>query len=121
MNNEWKEPRKDKLPEDILTGDYEFECLQTTGNWLNTGSGVSRIIDQMVNKGVVYRYRRREKPAPSHEDIMTKWWLTGGLWLRVANYEPREPRPYRLIGMSYAVNKEWFTDRESADIPPEAD
>lgn len=128
MNNEWKKLDINNLPGDILVGDYEFEYFSESLNtWMKAGRFETDnemrvwLINGLLLKHLKYRYRRKQKPAPSHKEIMTKWWELGGLWMRVITYEPREPKPYKLYSFNSYVDKEFFIGLESADIPPEAD
>ena len=60
-----------------------------------------------------------EKEMPTHEEIMTKWWKHGcGSWFRVNKYYPYYENGKYCIG-NKKVNKEYFANCVSADIPPE--
>lgn len=53
--------------------------------------------------------------APSHEEILRKWWKDGAGWYRIGGYAP---------GLGYLVGSDmhcrgWFATVESADTPPE--
>lgn len=122
--NEWKELEIDNLPPDILTGDYEF---RNESRRHNVNTSVLKILDCLMKKrsgdlGIVgYDYRRREKPVPTHKEIMTKWWNLLGSWCRVTETTYSED----LKMQRYQIHREWvnasyFIGRESADIPPEA-
>ncbi len=57
-----------------------------------------------------------EEPAPSHEDIMTKWWeLDNHRWAKVSKYY----RHHNYLIESMHVGKKYFIGRNSADIPTE--
>ena len=117
---EWKELKIDNLPPDILTGDYEFEYIRPHHDEYSTYLGQRySMIARMVADGQIYRYRLRQHEPPSHEEIMTNWWNAGGVWMRVVQYEPREPYPYTLSAYRASVNRKFFIDVESAIIPPE--
>lgn len=122
MNEEpqrdWKELKIDKLPEDILTVDYELETLVFTLGWQPTPAHILYILSQLYDGTEErYRYRKPEPKAPTHEEIMTKWWLRDVVgWVRVIAYD--HEGCYELSD-TYKT-KDWFIDRESADIPPEA-
>lgn len=142
MGKEWKELGIDDLPADYLTGDYEFEIEQGYGfeSAHATDSTVYRVRalfdiatektfkvsgDEDVLLPVKYRYRKRAPKAPTHEEIMTKWWfLDSGEWARVGTYRPHYDGHTEGDELKYYLGgyrcKEWFTGRESADIPPEA-
>jgi hypothetical protein len=121
--NEWKELKKDNLPPDILTGDYEFGFMFFTDmQKYDTDFPVTRILaqlngDESCTTGEIY-YRKIEKPAPTHEEIMTKWWLNdNNVWRQVESFDERDNTYY--IFSSWEV-KRFFNDLKSADIPPEA-
>ncbi len=140
--NEWKELQIDNLPLDILTGDYEFECYCFEGDvWEKTGWYPKRmdIISVLndVKHEYRYRYRKPEPKAPTHEEIMTKWWHTeSDTWKKVDTYNVSTDNVlngtpiYIFNGFTtgasqiedyerYRVTKGWFTGRESANLPPE--
>ena len=55
---------------------------------------------------------------------MTKWWKVqkemGARWYKVESYSPCvsfDGALYEIAGRNR--NKEWFIDKDSADIPPE--
>ena len=117
--NEWKELKIDNLPSDILTGDYEF--LQNEMALLKTKSRIERI--EMIGtilKGYKYKYRKTIKKAPTHEEIMTKWWKVSNGWWMVESYSKENyVTSYYYYIKKLWVDKEWFIGRESVDIPPE--
>ena len=123
---EWKELKKDDLPPDILTGDYEFQFYdEDYGTWELDGNSVPFIIDEL-NRGIFkFRYRKKPKPAPTHKDIMTKWWKYRWphAWVKVIRYEPCKDYPYYVLDGDVVeqVSKKWFVDKKSLDIPPEAE
>ena len=117
---EWKELEINNLPSDILTGDYEFEWLylgERGGafkfNSLNRGSSVLKDFCTEASYEKLY-YRKPEPKQPTHPEIMTKWWKWSSKWFRVTVYSYLG---YFITGEWRAET--WFTDRESADIPPE--
>jgi len=120
--NDWKELKKDNLPPDILTGDYEFQYF-SIDVWLDENGSYLDLISDLIN-GAKFRYRKKQKPAPTHEQIMTKWWKDRWhhAWVKVIRYEPNKDYPYFALDGDVVkkVSKEWFVDRESTDIPPEA-
>lgn len=122
MSNEWKELDIANLPPDILVGDYVFERVHNKCH--STGMTTLDILHEITVFGYKYRYRKpeQEPKAPSHEEIMTKWWSQVSPWVRVQKYDPSisTGRVYQLTNGRY-VDKSWFTGRESADIPPEED
>lgn len=73
------------------------------------------------DKDLYLKYRKLEPKAPSHEEIMTKWWKTGIHWKRVLDYNTENSGWYVLQNERSPVSKAWFIDMESADIPPEAE
>ena len=123
----WKELQIDNLPHDILTGDYEFQTyIVSVGlrnpEWCNfPRTSKLAVINDLYKNDSKYRYRKPEPKAPSHEEIMTKWWdCQDRGWLKVLYYldgfyYTADPHDNDFIAWS----KEGFTGRESADIPPE--
>lgn len=116
--NEWKELKIDNLPCDILTGDYEF-------NWIDNVSVFTFQDDEIILDEVfkemkisTLRCRKVQPKAPTHEEIMTKWWKDKLIWDRVMSYDLNRCNDYYELSHDY-VDKEWFIGRESADIPPE--
>lgn len=120
--SEWKELDISNLPPDILVGDYEFEYVGKYSSW---------------HESAVYRYRKPEPLPPTHEEIMTKWWKDDfGGWGKVEYYNSGFYRIRVISSLSIETGnrkadirlsetepidctKDWFTGRESADIPPE--
>lgn len=63
--------------------------------------------------------------APTHEEIMTKWWLNTGdeEWLRITAFDWGEyhgPRYAFTYGGAW-FSPRYFIGRQSADIPPEGE
>ena len=66
--------------------------------------------------------------APTHEEIMTKWWKNGWCWLKVIGVNQKQyylwgassDEKHNMPMMAEAKPADWFINRESADIPPEA-
>jgi len=123
--SEWTELRIDKLPEDILTGDYEIRYgekqIHPTPEERNMKP--ERILDILLAYPEHTYYRKTEPLPPTHEAIMTKWWRHESEWLKVTAYRSDVKYPYVIFnrGFTRAIeqSKDWFTGRESADIPPE--
>ncbi len=118
--NAWKELKKDNLPADILTGGYEFQFWnRSTDMWCNDQyADVIEVLD-MLKENVKYRYRKKEKPAPTHEDIMSKWWKDhNGIWFRIVFYNPKNGAYITPRGVRLSAN--YLSKLKSADIPPEA-
>ena len=113
MENEWTELKIDNLPSDILTGDYEF--LSPCGG---PGSGILGIIGEMLD-GEECFYRKCQPKAPTHEEIMSRWWCFSGWWMKVFRYHRiiNDPCVYKINDMWVSAN--YFKDRLSANIPPE--
>ena len=62
-------------------------------------------------------YMQKPEPKqPTHKEIMTKWWLSSSLWVKVMSYDRDEKKYETPINYEYY---DWFIGRESADIPPE--
>jgi len=122
--SEWKNLEIDNLPPDILTGNYEFEKEYDTAHdlWKKTSAKVIHIINDLYAYETRYRYRKPEPKAPSHEEIMTKWWkfqdYIGSLakWEKVAKYCDKV---YYIAYNDRPLMKCDFTGKESAEIPPE--
>jgi hypothetical protein len=119
MRNEWKELEINNLPPDILTGDYEWEVLND-GKWCASKERRDRNIYSFLewcsNCNLLYRYRKPEPKQPTHEEIISKWWRSGEEWYKVISYN----RDTNIYLLHYGkVNRIWFDNMESADIPPE--
>jgi hypothetical protein len=126
--SEWKELEIDNLPPDFLTGDYEFEIFSEM-QWekvpVNSLFVPQNIINGLYN-GYSYRYRHKDKPAPTHEEIITKWWRRDdGVWVSVYGYYPGSGQYVvaRNTDGEFTSSplKSWFIGRESATIPPETE
>lgn len=118
------EHSSDKEWEEITNEDYDCECLYCGEEKNSRG-----------NPLVKFRFRKRKPKAPSHEEIMTKWWYNDISWIKVFDYDTEgddnnrygllsaEPKYCEDSDAKYRswVPKEWFIGRESADIPPEAE
>lgn len=123
MSNEWKELKLDKLGEDILTGSYEFAFSYDSNSiWVyhNNTSPQERInmmVKMLIHTSEV-KYRKPEPKAPTHEEIMTKWWeMDNKNWERVDVFCAIRKYHFPNGGWHHAKR---LTFRESADIPPEA-
>ncbi|MDA3940486.1 MAG: hypothetical protein PF693_14445 [Spirochaetia bacterium] len=125
---EWKELKKDNLPPDILTGNYEFE-FEGHSEWIKSDYNKAHNLLADIMNGVhierIYRYRRPEPKQPSHEEIMTKWWQLekGQDYQRVTFYHPDGIYVFIMASTSIHVilqkfKKRDFISLESADIPP---
>ncbi len=112
---EWTELKIDNLPPDILTGDYDFS-IRVVGEWTRYMVEPYVVIKSICNHSTC-GYRKPEPKAPTHPERMTKWFLDDeGYWVKSLSYE-KETKLYELR-YNYEL-KDWFTGRESADIPPE--
>jgi hypothetical protein len=119
---EWKELEIDNLPPDILTGGYEIGDYDTPENVYRT----SRLhpvdcLNNIITSKESYRYyyRKPEPKPPTHEEICTKWWkVEAASWKKVMAYDPCSIRYSYSIDGKFE-NKEWFTGKVAADIPPE--
>lgn len=115
---EWEVLKKDSIPEDILTGNYEFQCDKKNlysdhdYHWFV----VNEVLFELC-KGKAVMYRKPEPKQPTHEDKMSKYWKEKcGIWRKVTCYSAKD-------GMYFIrdwVYSSWFTGRESSDMPPEA-
>jgi hypothetical protein len=117
----WKELEIDNLPPDILTGEYEFEWKFQSGEWEKSERETTRYkLIELLMTTQEYRYRKPEPKAPTHEEIMTKWWFDedSSFWKEVEIFDSSAcTYKYRIFGEYW--DKTWFTGRESADMPPE--
>lgn len=114
---EWKELEIGNVPHDILTGGYEwqvYDCI--TRGWIQSRYQNGYDIIEVTRTGSRYRYRKPEPKQPTHEEIMTKWWLLEDEWQKVVGYDTNLERYFK--GEDWD-NKKWFIGKESADIPPE--
>lgn len=102
--NEWKEFNLNKI-------EHEFE-IQFTRDEMSEGT-----------KSVKIRYRKIQPDTITHKEIMEHryWMFNDGVWRCIINYTGYGIAPYRFIvnDHEYSVNKKWFTNRKSTDIPPE--
>jgi len=114
--SKWKELEIDNLPSDILTGDYEFNWFDhnTIFTFKDTSIDIGAVFDEM--KRDILRYRKIKPKAPTHEEIMTKWWIMGVLWSKVTDYSGG-----RYFFGSSSLPKSAFSKMTSADIPPESE
>jgi len=130
--SDWKVLKVDNLPSDILTGDYEFETIENGDIFTNKCCDVLHVIKMSRDKIYSYRYRKIQPEAPTHEDIMTKWFKDSDqtcsdhmnpTWLKVVQYVPDAVNCYVISGQrrTRQIDKQWFIGKESADIPPARD
>ncbi len=124
---EWKQLGIDNLPRDILTGGYEFEMFEKrlatyTKCYWEPIEIIKHIGQQHSQILYSFAYRKKQPKAPTHEEIMTKWWKTGCVWKRVIMCRQGEDSLYYYLKDERGgVAKKWFIGLESADIPPEAE
>jgi len=120
--NEWKELKIDNLPSDILIGNYEFSNNGGLIPILRVNRNGYNIIDRLLEKCEVL-YRKPEPLPKTHEEIMTLWWKDGaGIWFKVLGCGYSQSENKRVFYVMPNENREWsnyFTNRESAVIPPE--
>lgn len=118
---EWKELKIDALPADILTGGYVFKYNDYFSHVANyTGNPIvwlGHLID-----GASILYRKPEPEAPRHEEIMSKFWLMGDVWVKVLSYSIGRETCYGWLESKGYVwgTAECFIGCESTEIPPEA-
>ena len=117
--SEWKDLKIDNLPPDILAGDYEWEW--TNPDWCLCELTVIDILGRLKLSGEseYYRYRKPQPKAPSHEEIMSKWWKSEKCWYKVIAWNP-ENDTFAFVYNDW-FNRSYFTGRQSATIPPEAE
>lgn len=122
---EWKALDISNLPD--LTKNYDFECNIESGKWIQDYNTKSHIISACID-GSVYRYRSRqpEKKEVSHADIYSKFWYVYDeyecywFWMKVDTY--RDCKYFICLnedGEEKWVDKKYFENRKSAEIPPE--
>ena len=125
--SEWKELKIDDLPADINSGEYDFEYY-TEYRHRHEKCFNNNFKQAMIDfcDGYKIRYRKKEKPAPTHEEIMTKWWKSVAIdldcvtWEKFDLYSPEKGYFKEWCdNEAIWVSKEWFIDKESSDIPPE--
>ena len=129
-NMKWKELKIGNLPSDILTGNYEWESFDDD-EWITPifrgCRAIGLILDNATSLGYKYRYRKVQPKAPTHSEIMTKWWksyiadLECVTWEKFDLYAPSKGyfKEWR-DGEAMWVDKNWFMGRESSTMPPEA-
>lgn len=124
--NEWQTLDITNLPSDILDGDYEFreEGKERTCVIISLG----QLLDYSVRRyqrGYIfypYQYRKKEPKAPTHEEIMTKWWRNKcGSWFRVNKYYPNYGKNGTYGVGNRNEQRKWFIGKQSATIPPEGE
>lgn len=122
----------------------EFQYLSNEGTWLhatdwNSDEYYIEQVKYFLDGSSKYRYRKRAPKAPTHEEIMRKWWkmdggeysqvflyVSGFYWIRylerpAITCNGNKKLVDRLSDVKeMTVSVDWFTGRESADIPPEA-
>ena len=117
--NEWKKIKIDDLSPDILTGDYEGLLTDGMAFKINSEAFMNMLRCGLYN----YKYRKPEPKQPTHTEIMTKWWGHDNEWFLVQAYNSELDEPYYIYNKGFSrivtVSKEWFTDKQSADIPSE--
>jgi hypothetical protein len=132
MNNEWKE-LKYKL--ETPNGEYErgtTDCPRDKDVKIMSSfcACCGFFGGAFPSKEVIRCTFKPEPKAPTHEEIMTKWWkTTGNHWVKVVCYWPikNSEIPYRIYShpsddnSESFVSRSWFIGKESADIPPETE
>jgi hypothetical protein len=136
----WKKVKLDNLSDKEMfkEGKYEFAWItpeREVNSEIDIFSSEDRFIAVMYTlkygkhkesgesfDGKLY-YRLPEPKIPSHEEICTKWWfdelLNDGQWCKVVGVHKDSYMIMEDVGSSTYRNKQWFTGRESATIPPE--
>ena len=132
MSNEWKELDINNWPPDLL--EYKKYEIETVGHMTTMGGEFALdIILQAVKDCENIRYRKIQPKAPTHQEIMTKWWKGyKDAWKKVDTYNsfPSAGKPIYIFngevsdgqmigGDRCCVTKSWFIGKQSADIPPE--
>ena len=123
--DDWKELEKGNTPPDITKENYEWQWNNKPENddpWCICGWDPGVIFLNLWKGFTTRKFRYRElKPEPkqpTHEEIWAKTWKQdNGVWFRVLEYHMGK----YLTNYKYEdwEDKSYFTDRESADIPPE--
>jgi hypothetical protein len=125
--NEWKELNIDNLPQDIFSEKSSYEVEELVFDMILPSKRYERgdyhDVLKLLMSGYRFRYRRKQKPAPTHEEILSRWWKTdkNNCWVKPVQYIDGF---YGFANTTYPVPvinqpKEWFRGRESATIPPE--
>ena len=135
-DNEWKKLDIDNLPSGLFGEDCELK-ENNTRNLFTSYEKKLKALEYLIEKRNGeedlngYKYRIVHPKAPTHQEIMTKWWhVQGKLYTKVIGYEEVTeigftrkvyilavlPKP---MAFGNYVNLSWFVDRESYDIPPE--
>lgn len=123
---DWTELVADSIPKDIFKNNYDFKDVYKSGEQRIWGSrDIGIVLKDLFNPIRDYMIMYKDKIMPSHKERMTKWWLVGNdkshpdkhFWDKVSGYSMDKRWPYFIAGT--AVNKDWFVDKKSADIPPE--
>ena len=128
--SEWKELKIDNLPSDILIKDHYDFCWIIGGvrespfrigrASLNGRINFSSMLITLNNSSNhSLNYKKIHPKAPTHEEIMTKWWEINDGWLKVNRlaYDCHGTPIYFLGEDPFWASE--FIGRESADIPPE--
>jgi hypothetical protein len=88
------------------------------GSWFEPGRGETL---NVTHWAPIPDAPDQNKPAPSHEEIMTNWWFNEGQrsWGRVTCYDELTDRYQVNIGYSGAWrDPSWFCGKKSAILPP---
>ena len=101
------------------------EWKEIPGRWVTDSEDIEYKVQFNIEKNShITLYRKTEPKATTHEEIMSKWWKhNNGVWFKVLEYDS-EKNSKSCYLTNYEYNgweqKNYFTNRESATIPPEA-
>jgi len=132
--NEWKRLKRDNLPSDILTANYEFEfksfCIED--DWSSVAYIVERrhiLLERLNKNNWQYRYKKIQPKTHTHEEILSNWWhifdeqLQEYNWIKINDYKKGE---YFICWDfegegSIWVSKSYFNTIMYSEFPPEED
>lgn len=130
-DNEWKKLDINNLPPDILIKEYEWRFCDPRESpileWVEFVGILFPSALQNIIDGYQYEYREFQPKAPTHKEIMTKWWKDGCHFIKPESYTNGD---YIMVFWNSAnqkdyepsyrrVSKDWFIGKQSFDIPPE--
>lgn len=129
VDDGWKELDIEKLPDGYMNKNpaYQMGFMNDRGKIEKTGSPPRWALKQVLISTecgedpckYYYRKRQTEQKEQSHEEIMTKWWNSRGIWQKCIAYKEYDcDQPYKMSDIGW-VSGHWFTGRQSATIPPE--
>ena len=141
MSDEWTNFDINNVPTDLFKKKREWRLSGMNGNIVyKSFEGIFPIefINELKEVSIdgepkEIQYRDIQPKAPTHQEIMTKWWKGyKDAWKKVDTYNsfPSAGKPIYIFngevsdgqmigGDRCCVTKSWFIGKQSADIPPE--